>query len=549
MQKNKKNYEKKILKFPDGKKTERSPSAQGNSDSNNFGTSTVLTILRQITRYLNARLRNRNIGWKVVPAMLLLKVAARERLKEMHEVFEESGDPQLPLHPDLLSEFLDLRRNFVAAVVYQVGSLPLQERKKLGIELEEHLEKIDYLAEQREWDWMSFHEEEYDFFKALAEASPDKTASFLVNRFKQYYLLSSMSLNRQFWDMNQASKIYRTTLSLIIAGDAEAAENEIRSFFENNDTKILKYYDALRSPRNNARSRVSYESVYGGRHLLLSREDYIDLIKTAFAEDRAEEDVTTLAIFDKSVKKTAKIIAREKGTVCGLEVARTVFLEMDATLKVTLEKKDGDSISAGDSVLKVSGNIQGILRAERVALNFISLMSGISTSTAKFVSAAAQYNVDVLDTRKTVPGYRMLAKYAVAIGGGLNHRQNLAVMGMLKDNHIAAAGSIRAAIRKFRKSSPGIPLEVEVDHPDQLYEALQEKPDMILLDNMTNIQLKKSAQMIEKFNEANDTHIVSEASGGFHLNNLDRLADTGVDYVSIGSLTSQVAPLDFGLDI
>lgn len=290
-------------------------------------------------------------------------------------------------------------------------------------------------------------------------------------------------------------------------------------------------------------------NIYAFKKNTLKETDYIDLIKRAFAEDKVENDVTTLSIFDKPMEKQCSLISRASGILAGLEVARKAFCFIDPSLKLHSQQRDGIFFTQGETLLTVTGNIQSILRAERIALNFLSMLSSIATETKEFVSEAKKYNVQVLDTRKTLPGYRALSKYAVAMGGGLNHREDLECMGMLKDNHIAACGSITNAIKKFKERNPLTPVEIEIDSINQLHEALEARPQVILLDNMSNQELTTCARQIQEFNQKNETRILSEASGGFTLSNLHRLKDTGVDFVSIGALTSHIVPLDIGLDI
>ncbi|HNL11482.1 MAG TPA: carboxylating nicotinate-nucleotide diphosphorylase, partial [Turneriella sp.] len=230
-------------------------------------------------------------------------------------------------------------------------------------------------------------------------------------------------------------------------------------------------------------------------------------------------------------------------------VAEQTFRYFDTGMVIRTAAADGDLLKAGSTVLEFEADIRAVLRAERVALNFLAFMSSIATRTQQISRAAAVYGVKVLDTRKTVPMLRAISKYAVVRGGGYNHRHDLSEMGLIKDNHIAQAGSVTAAILAFKRHAPFTPLEVEVDTLEQLQEALPLKPEMILLDNMDNATMKQAMKLIREANTAMGTKITAEASGGFAAGNLDRLKDTGVDFVSLGSITNVIEPPDFSLEI
>ncbi len=290
-------------------------------------------------------------------------------------------------------------------------------------------------------------------------------------------------------------------------------------------------------------------TTYASKYLKLSSADYELQLKLAFEEDGYEQDVSTLSIFEQPARACAHIIARESGIIAGLPVVQAAFTFIDKQVQIEFLKQDGETCSSGDLILSARGDIRSLLRAERVALNFLGFLSGIATATRRVCDALQPMNIRPLDTRKTIPGLRRLSKYAVALGGGYNHRMSLADMGLIKDNHIAQAGSVTKAIKKFREKYPNMPLEVEVDTIEQLREALPLQPDMILLDNMNPGQLKECVNLIRDFNIKYGTNITSEASGGFRLDNLDMLTGTGVDYVSLGSLTSHVIPIDFSLEI
>ena len=201
---------------------------------------------------------------------------------------------------------------------------------------------------------------------------------------------------------------------------------------------------------------------------VLERGHYEALLKLAFEEDRAVDDASTLAVFPHDDSAKATLVAREPGLLAGIEVFEAALLEIDSNISFRRHKADKDQFQANEHIIDIEGSIRTILRAERIGLNFISFMSGIATRTKKYADAAADYQVKLLDTRKTIPGFRYLSKYSTAVGGAQNHRMNLAEMGMLKDNHIAKAGNITKAIESFRRACPGIPLQVEIDSFSQL---------------------------------------------------------------------------------
>ncbi len=267
-----------------------------------------------------------------------------------------------------------------------------------------------------------------------------------------------------------------------------------------------------------------------------------NLIASAFAEDIKDgDDKTTIATIAESQVSTARMRARKGGVVAGVHLAGAVFENVGLT-QIKYFKRCGDAVDAGETILEVTGNTRNILRSERIALNFISHLSGIATLTKKWVDEIAGTGAVIRDTRKTTPGLRQLEKFAVRIGGGENHRMNLSDGAIIKDNHIAAAGSITEAIVKVRNTFPGMPVEVEVDSLEQLKEALQSNPEIVLLDNMS-IEMTKAAVELTK-----NTKTLLESSGGLALTNVRSYAETGVDYLAIGALTHSAPILDIGLD-
>jgi nicotinate-nucleotide pyrophosphorylase (carboxylating) len=267
-----------------------------------------------------------------------------------------------------------------------------------------------------------------------------------------------------------------------------------------------------------------------------------DLVKAALAEDLAGGvDVTSVATIAADAELKAEFVARESGVVVGIEMAKAVLTEVGvASIEVLVQ--DGASVKAGDVLIKVTGNARAILLAERTALNFLGHLSGIATLTNQWVKAIAGTKCEIRDTRKTTPGWRELEKFAVHMGGGTNHRMSLSDAALIKDNHIAAAGGVKAAFNAVRSAFPTAPIEVEVDTLEQLAEVLPLKPDLVLLDNMTPEQCRSAVSIV-----AGQTKL--EASGGITLDKARSYAETGVDFLAIGALTHSAKNFDIGLDV
>lgn len=252
-------------------------------------------------------------------------------------------------------------------------------------------------------------------------------------------------------------------------------------------------------------------------------------------------DITTDAVIAETSESFARMATREPGVVCGLELADIVFKTVDASLSVGWDG-EGKHREAGDVVMTVEGRTRSILTAERSALNLAARASGVATATARFVAAVAGTGAKISDTRKTMPGLRSLDKYAVRMGGGVNHRMGLHDAVMIKDNHVVAAGDIAEAVASARSAvGADVMIEVEVDGLDQLAEVLQTDADRVLLDNMDVETLRKAVDIV-------GGSIVTEASGGVTLDNVREIAETGVDIISIGWITHSAAQLDLGLD-
>ncbi|MEE8390707.1 MAG: quinolinate synthase NadA [Anaerolineae bacterium] len=262
----------------------------------------------------------------------------------------------------------------------------------------------------------------------------------------------------------------------------------------------------------------------------------------AVAEDIGAGDATSKAVLPSDLILHGRIVAKGAGVIAGLSIAEAVFSRVNPALRFTAHVQDGSRVKPGDLAAEVSGPGQGMLAAERIALNFLQQLSGIATLTRAFVDAVASTGATILDTRKTRPGYRVLEKYAVRMGGGQNHRMSLHDMMLVKDNHIDAAGSISAAVERARAAYPNLPIEVEVRDLDELRKALALDVDRIMLDNMDLDELRTAVRLT-------DGQVSLEASGGVNLERVVAIAATGVDYISVGALTHSAPALDLSMKI
>ena len=277
------------------------------------------------------------------------------------------------------------------------------------------------------------------------------------------------------------------------------------------------------------------------KNLGLSPNHIFQQVKDAISEDLAGgQDLTSVATITQSQVSTADFVTRTGGVVSGLHVVAAV-LEYCGVNHYEVLVDEGAKVSAGKLLITAQGNTQKLLLAERTALNFLSHLSGISTLTNKWVSEISGTKCQIRDTRKTTPGLRMLEKFAVRMGGGINHRLSLSQAALIKDNHVLAAGSITAAFNAIKKMYPDKSIEIEVDSIDQLKEAIILKPDLILLDNMSTNQCSEAVSITNGL-------VKLEASGGIAISNAKSYAATGVDYLAIGSLTHSAPALDIGLD-
>ena len=279
------------------------------------------------------------------------------------------------------------------------------------------------------------------------------------------------------------------------------------------------------------------------QHKQLSNEYIVAKIADFLAEDMPDGDKTTEGTIPEGVTISAEIQSGEELVFTGEKIIPHCFGE---NCQTTLNHNDGDILSIGDVIGVVMGSAREILSRERVMLNLIQRLCGIATFTRKYAEMANPFNVKILDTRKTTPGLRLFEKYAVAVGGGYNHRLNLSDGILIKDNHIIAAGSVTKAIESVRKAGADLPLEIEVDNTNQIREALKANVDGFLLDNMNPQTIKESVSLIRASENGNDIFI--EASGGITLNNIHPFLETGVDAVSIGALTHQAVSKDICLN-
>lgn len=278
----------------------------------------------------------------------------------------------------------------------------------------------------------------------------------------------------------------------------------------------------------------------------LSRDEIERAVQAALAEDVGAGDATTLATVPESARARAAMVARESIVVAGLDFAEAAFRQLSPELRCERGAADGRRIAEDAVLLRVEGPARAILTAERVALNFVQRLSGVATLTAQFVDLIAGTRAQILDTRKTTPGWRRFEKYAVGCGGGRNHRFGLFDMVLIKDNHLAALANekpnaIAAAVQRARKQYPQLKIEVEADTIDQVQQAVDAGADIILLDNMAHAELRAAVEIV-------GGRAKIEASGGVSLASVRIIAETGVDFISVGAITHSARAVDIGLD-
>jgi nicotinate-nucleotide pyrophosphorylase (carboxylating) len=271
------------------------------------------------------------------------------------------------------------------------------------------------------------------------------------------------------------------------------------------------------------------------------------LIDLAFKEDIGTGDITTQILIPPGLETKAIILAKSEGVLAGIEVAKRVFLKLDPEMKFKILIKDSSPLKKGDIIAEVRGKAHAILTGERTALNFLQRLSGIATHTSQFLELVRDLSVLIIDTRKTTPGYRLLEKYAVRMGGGHNHRLNLADGILIKDNHLALlrtkGKTLKEAVAQAKKKAPrGLKVEVETTNLDEVREAVSAGADIIMFDNMSPAMMRRGVKLLPK-------GIMSEASGGVNLENVRAIAETGVDFISIGALTHSSKALDISLEL
>jgi nicotinate-nucleotide pyrophosphorylase (carboxylating) len=276
--------------------------------------------------------------------------------------------------------------------------------------------------------------------------------------------------------------------------------------------------------------------------------DYVDkIVEIALAEDIGKGDVTSESIIPETMVGKAYMLIKENGVIAGTNVVERVFHQVDPALKIEIKVNDGTPVKKKDIVMLISGNVRSILKAERVALNFFQRMSGIATTTSKYVAKVKDFNVDIADTRKTTPVLRLLEKYSVHMGGGRNHRMDLNEAVLIKDNHFAALRALglkyKEIVAKTKRNAPaGIKIEAEATTVQEVEDAVEVGVDIIMLDNMSIEDMKTAVQLIAGRAEI-------EASGGINLKTVRAVAETGVDFISVGALTHSYKALDISLEI
>jgi len=270
--------------------------------------------------------------------------------------------------------------------------------------------------------------------------------------------------------------------------------------------------------------------------------DVDDFVERVLAEDLGEGgDVTSNATIAANARFTAELVAREHMVVAGLDVAEAFFRALDPEVIAEQLTRDGSRIDAGEVLMRLTGNARAMLAAERSALNTLQHLSGIATLTRKYVDSIGGTGATLLDTRKTIPGLRALEKYAARMGGAENHRMRLDDGILIKDNHVAVAGGVGPAVRAAKAAETGLKVQVEVDRIEQIEEALSAGADRLLLDNMDPRTLRRAVELVAR-------RVALEASGGVRLETIRAIAETGVDYISVGRITQSAPAVDIGLD-
>jgi len=308
----------------------------------------------------------------------------------------------------------------------------------------------------------------------------------------------------------------------------------------------MQPHEHERRPSPRTITPLSTPAILGGMGLLrfpYHQDELRNLVRTALEEDEAFNDLTTIATVVSDRHARGQLVARAEGVLCGVPLAVEAFRQLDPKVTIRVDLEDGAKLRKGSNILYLSGHARALLAAERVALNFMQRLSGISTLTARYVEAVKGTKAKILDTRKTTPGWRLLEKYAVRAGGGTNHRLNLSAAVLIKDNHLAAVdGDVALAVRRARDLAPaGTKIEVECDRIDQVRAAVEANADIVMFDNMRPEQMAECVRLVAG-------RAVTEASGGVSLQNAREIALAGVDWISVGALTHSAPALDLALD-
>jgi nicotinate-nucleotide pyrophosphorylase (carboxylating) len=308
----------------------------------------------------------------------------------------------------------------------------------------------------------------------------------------------------------------------------------------------MQPHEHERRPSPRTITPLSTPAVLGGMGLLrfpYHQDELRSLVRNALEEDDAFNDLTTIATVVSDRHARGQLVARGEGVICGVPLAVEAFRQLDPKVTIRVDLEDGARVKKGSNILYLSGHARALLGAERVALNYMQRLSGIATLTARYVEAVKGTKAKILDTRKTTPGWRLLEKYAVRAGGGTNHRLNLSAAVLIKDNHLAAVdGDVALAVRRARDLAPrGTKIEVECDRIEQVQAAVEAKADIVMFDNMQPDEMARCVELVAG-------RAITEASGRVRLENVRAIAQAGVDWISVGSLTHSAPALDLALD-
>ena len=308
----------------------------------------------------------------------------------------------------------------------------------------------------------------------------------------------------------------------------------------------MQPHEHERRPSPRTITPLSTPAVLGGMGLLrfpYHQDELRDLVRAALDEDEAFNDLTTIATVVSDRHARGQLVARGEGVICGVPLAVEAFRQLDPKVTIRVDLEDGARVKKGSNILYLSGHARALLGAERVALNYMQRLSGIASLTARYVEAVKGTKAKILDTRKTTPGWRLLEKYAVRAGGGTNHRLNLSAAVLIKDNHLAAVdGDVGLAVRRARDLAPrGTKIEVECERIEQVQAAVEAKADIVMFDNMDPDEMARCVELVAG-------RAITEASGRVRLENVRAIAQAGVDWISVGSLTHSAPALDLALD-